>query len=166
MLAHPPAALPTTHRRWPAAALALAVWLGAVLWSVPASADTLYRCRAYSGGQFWSRQHCQQHQALVERMASVPPDLKFEQQVKIAEQGDTAPNGRRARPVTVDVTESAAAAQRRAKAAAKLQARCERLQRDIDTQDSRARAGGTARQQQRIADKKQQLQQQAATLGC
>lgn len=166
MIAHPPAALFTTHRRWPAAALVLAVWLGALLWSAPASADTLYHCRAYGGGQFWSRQHCQQHQALVERMASVPPDLKFEQQVKIAEQGDMAPNGRRARPVTVDVTESAAVAQRRAKLAAKRQARCERLERDINTQDSRARAGGTARQQQRIADKKQQLRQESTDLGC
>lgn len=162
---HPPALVLHRFCRW-SAGLALAVLLGGVLWSAQVSADTLYRCRAYSGGQFWSRQHCQQHQALVERMASVPPDLKFEQQVKIAEQGDAAQNSRRARPVTVDVTESAAAAQRRAKAVAKRQVRCERLERDIGTQDSRARAGGTARQQQRIADKKQRLQQESTELGC
>lgn len=166
MTAHTPAASSATRSRWPATALVLAAWLGALSWSAPASAETLYRCRAYSGGQFWSRQHCQQHQALVERMVSVPPDLKFEQQVKIAEQGEALQSGRRTRAMTVDMTESAAAAQQRAKAAAKLQARCARLQQDIDTQDSRARAGGTAGQQQRIADKKQQLQQQVTALGC
>lgn len=46
---------------------------------------TIYRCKAYGGGMFWSNQHCNQQRALIDRIASVPVGIAFEQQVRIAE---------------------------------------------------------------------------------
>lgn len=54
---------------------------------VPAapSTTTLYFCKAYSGGLFWSSAHCNTQQALIERTASVPASLPFDQQVQLAD---------------------------------------------------------------------------------
>ena len=49
-------------------------------------AESLYLCRAYSGGNFWSQAHCNQHNALIERIVSVPDSLPFDQQVALGEQ--------------------------------------------------------------------------------
>lgn len=46
---------------------------------------TIYRCKAYSGGVFWSSVYCGNQQALIDRTATVPKALSFEQQVQIAE---------------------------------------------------------------------------------
>jgi hypothetical protein len=53
--------------------------------SPAASAATIYLCRAYSGGEFWSSVHCNQKSALIVRMANVPDGVPFEQQVRIVE---------------------------------------------------------------------------------
>jgi len=45
---------------------------------------TIYRCKGYSGGLFWSSAHCAQHKAIIDRIASVPVGLPFQQQVDIA----------------------------------------------------------------------------------
>lgn len=67
----------TTH--W---LLALA---GATL-SLSAPAATIYLCKAYGGGTFWAKAHCNQHNSLIERIVSVPDGLPFEQQVSIGDQ--------------------------------------------------------------------------------
>ena len=46
---------------------------------------TIYLCKAYNGGTFWSSSHCNQHRALIDRMVSVPSTLPFDQQVALAE---------------------------------------------------------------------------------
>ncbi len=46
---------------------------------------TIYLCKAYNGGTFWSSTHCNQHRALIDRMVSVPGTLPFNQQVALAE---------------------------------------------------------------------------------
>ena len=46
---------------------------------------TLYHCKAYSGGTFWANTHCNQHQALIDRLVEVPARLAFSQQVEMAE---------------------------------------------------------------------------------
>lgn len=51
-----------------------------------ADAATLYMCRSNSGGSFWSNAHCGSHNALVERIVSVPDGLPFDQQVQLGEQ--------------------------------------------------------------------------------
>lgn len=55
-----------------------------------AQAASLYLCKAYNGGTFWSSAHCRQHNALIDRIESVPDDLPFEQQVQLAEQSRAA----------------------------------------------------------------------------
>ena len=45
---------------------------------------TIYRCKSYSGAVFWAQSHCSQHQAVIERIASVPVGMPFQQQVDIA----------------------------------------------------------------------------------
>jgi hypothetical protein len=51
-----------------------------------AQAGSLYLCAAYNGGSFWAQSHCNQHSALIERIANVPDSLPFQQQVELAEQ--------------------------------------------------------------------------------
>lgn len=50
----------------------------------PAGATTLYLCKAYNGSTFWSSAHCNQHNALIDRMESVA-DVPFAQQVEQAQ---------------------------------------------------------------------------------
>jgi hypothetical protein len=56
----------------------------------PAIAKSIYLCRAYGGGSFWASTHCNQHQALIERIANVPEGLPFDQQVALGEQQRSA----------------------------------------------------------------------------
>lgn len=36
-----------------------------------AQAGTIYLCKAYSGGTFWAKAHCNQHSALIEVAGSL-----------------------------------------------------------------------------------------------
>lgn len=49
-----------------------------------ADRSTIYLCRPYSGGSFWSSASCHTQRATIDRMTTVPADLPFEQQVAIA----------------------------------------------------------------------------------
>jgi len=62
-------------------------WIAACLaaGAADAGAATIYRCRSYGGGHFWSASHCQQHKALIDRIASVPDGMPFDQQVAVAQ---------------------------------------------------------------------------------
>lgn len=51
-----------------------------------ATSGTIYLCKAYTGGTFWAQAHCNQHEALIERIAYVPAGMTFEQQVELAQQ--------------------------------------------------------------------------------
>ena len=51
------------------------------------SSHTLYRCKPYSGGAFWSTRHCNQRNALVDRMVTVPRNLTLNQKIVLAERG-------------------------------------------------------------------------------
>jgi hypothetical protein len=48
-------------------------------------ADTIYHCRAYSGATFWANTACSNHKALIDRMATVPSGITWDQKVQIAE---------------------------------------------------------------------------------
>jgi hypothetical protein len=54
-----------------------------------AQAATIYKCRAYSGGSFWSAKPCDGRQAAGESVHSVPDGLSFGEQVKLIEGGRT-----------------------------------------------------------------------------
>jgi hypothetical protein len=64
----------------------LAVLSLLTLWPCSALPATIYLCKSYSGGMFWSSAHCQHRQALIERMVSVPDGMPFEQQVELGKQ--------------------------------------------------------------------------------
>ena len=51
--------------------------------SALAQADTIYLCKAYGRGTFWTNGTCSSKSAFIERIASVP-SLPFDQQVDIA----------------------------------------------------------------------------------
>jgi len=51
-----------------------------------ASADTLYLCKNYSGGMFWSSAACSTQKALIDRTVTVPNGMPFDQQVALGEQ--------------------------------------------------------------------------------
>jgi hypothetical protein len=51
-----------------------------------AHSGSIYLCKTYSGGTFWAQAHCNQHNALIERIVSVPDGLPWDQQVALAEQ--------------------------------------------------------------------------------
>lgn len=55
-----------------------------VFFSAQSHAETIYFCKAYNGSTFWSKAHCNQHKAFIERIVSVPDDMPFDQQVNIA----------------------------------------------------------------------------------
>ena len=46
---------------------------------------TIYLCKSYAGGTFWSSGLCSSQQALIERTFNVPDGMPFDQQVKIAQ---------------------------------------------------------------------------------
>jgi hypothetical protein len=54
--------------------------------AAPSTGGTIFLCKAYNGGTFWAQAHCNQHNALIDSMVSVPAGLPFEQQVQIAQQ--------------------------------------------------------------------------------
>jgi hypothetical protein len=54
--------------------------------AAPRTGGTIYLCRDYGGGTFWASDHCNQHQALIVRIMSVPPGMPFEQQAELAQQ--------------------------------------------------------------------------------
>ncbi len=120
-----------------------------------ASADTIYLCKAYSGGKFWSAEHCSTRSALIERMADVPAGLPFDQQVDIA-------NG--ARIEAARVTRAANTGGGGGPSAVSIQQdkkeRCAALDRRIANLDAQARQSSTnaiAAQRQAARDRQAEL---------
>lgn len=56
----------------------------------PCLAGSLYLCKTYGGAMFWSGAHCREHNALIDRIESVPDGLPFDQQVELAQQSRAA----------------------------------------------------------------------------
>ena len=50
------------------------------------NAATIYLCKAYAGGMFWSNAVCSSQKAVIERTANVPDGMPFNQQVDLAQQ--------------------------------------------------------------------------------
>lgn len=129
-------------------------------------AEQIYRCQAYGGGLFWSATHCQQHQALIERVQSVPPGIGFAQQVRVAEQalGQGSKNSS-VRVGEVNRTQQLAL-QRQAKQQARQQARCAKWQAEFERQRQLAQQKQTARRQEAIRLKQQTLREQLGQAAC
>lgn len=54
--------------------------------SGPAPATTIYLCKAYNDSLFWSSDHCNRHNAFIERIDNVADGVPWDQQVQQAEQ--------------------------------------------------------------------------------
>lgn len=61
---------------------------------------TIYECKSYDGATFWAQAHCHRHRALIVRIASVPTNMPFQQQVNLAARRDVAPAPPPPPPVT------------------------------------------------------------------
>jgi len=71
-----------------------------------APAGEVFMCKSYGGGTFWSSAHCSRHNALIERIVSVPDGMPFDQQVKLAEQDRAAAAGLVAQQTPSDVQQA------------------------------------------------------------
>lgn len=136
-------------KRW-AALLACAI-------SWEACGATIYLCRAYSGGSFWSSSHCSQQKALIERIVSVPDGMPFDQQVQLGEQ-DRA-NAARLRTPPPPV-------QSAGQTIGSNGIRCKALKAHIASIDARARMPQSAQTQDLLRMEKRKAQVQSARLGC
>lgn len=64
-----------------------------------ALADTIYLCDAYAGGTFWTNGLCSAQKAHINRIATVPGGMPFEQQVAFAQAQINAATQREQVPV-------------------------------------------------------------------
>jgi hypothetical protein len=122
----------------------------------PKTSGTIYLCKNYSGGTFWAQAHCGQHNAHIDRIASVPPGMPFDQQVQIAEQ-------RRAAIQTV-VVQSAPATT--AAEAPSNKAECTLLDHRVNQLDDMARQPQSGATQDWIRSERQKARDRQFALRC
>jgi hypothetical protein len=133
---------------------------GAALSTVQTASDTatsttIYRCTGYSGGVFWSSNHCHYKKALVDRMVSVPRGLDFQQQIVVAE-----------RSLSREAVVAAAPAPRGLSAAEKRQRECRDLDERIRNLDAQARQPQSAAMQDRLRAQRKQARDRQFALHC
>lgn len=141
--------------------LAWSLCLGC-LFSFQSQAGTIYLCRAYGGGTFWSQATCSQHSALIERTASVPGDIPFDQQVNIAEQQRSAAaalypqaqTGTTTITTTTNTTGSSSAAE------------CKSLDEQIKNYDSMARQPQSGQVQDWITAQRKKVRDRQFAIHC
>jgi hypothetical protein len=126
-------------------------------WS--AQADTIYLCKAYSGGMFWSSAPCSQQKATVDRMVSVPDNMTFEQKVQMG-QASLA----EARAVAAPPPGPAAIQQPLPQAS--RQAECDSLRSAIANIDAQSRLGQSGQSQDWLKQQRQQLSDRRYRLQC
>src|SRR6218665_2855560 len=130
--------------------------------SVASHAGTIYLCKSYAGGAFWSSGHCQQHKALIERIVPVPDGIPFSQQVALGEQA-RAEGARLAAPpqsYAVPAGQQPQQAQQGNKSA------CQSVDDQIRANDARARQLQSAAEQDRLAREKRALISARMNLNC
>lgn len=128
-----------------------------------AHSGSLYLCRAYSGGTFWAKAHCNQHNALIERIVSVPDNLPFDQQVNLGEQErhqKSANNYNSVSTVTSTVTTV------NSNPAASKIAECKALDVEITQLDAMARQPQSGQAQDQISERKRKARDRQFGLKC
>jgi hypothetical protein len=131
-------------------------------------AASLYLCKAYSGGSFWSAQPCQGQQALVDRIVTVPDGLTFKEQVRLGEQARTEADRLRQGETGGGKTGPQARHKlvHHADQPRKKQAGCATFEAKLDKLDAQARQAQTAKAQDKIAAQKRRLREQQSELHC
>lgn len=120
---------------------------------------SLYLCRAYSGGTFWAQAHCNQHNALIERIVSVPDNLPFDQQVNLGEQERQQKNTIVNTNINTETTVNSNLA------AAKI-AECKSLDIEITHLDAMARQPQSGQVQDQISVRKRKARDRQFGLKC
>ena len=123
-----------------------------------AFAASIYLCRAYSGGTFWAKAHCNQHSALIERIVSVPDTLPFDQQVNLAEQQRQSSNSTQTTTNTITNTTNNSLQNR--------QAECKSLESAVINYDAMARQPQSGQTQDWIADKRKKARDRQFVIKC
>lgn len=124
------------------------------------SSHTLYRCKPYSGGSFWSTRHCNQQQALVDRMVTVPRNMTLNQKIALAERSVIKPQ-----PPVQRSTTPAPTSPRSAGLSTK-QAECKALDEEIRKIDARTRELLLAPEQDRLRVQRRKAHDRRFFLHC
>jgi hypothetical protein len=126
--------------------------------SLSCHAGSIYLCKAYNGGTFWSAAHCGQHSALIERIVSVPDTLPFDQQVRLAEQQRA---GGASTMITTTTNQTSSGP-----SALEIQAECIALDARITNLDSQARQPQSGQMQDWLRTKRKQARDRQFSLRC
>jgi hypothetical protein len=126
--------------------------------AAPPRVETLYLCKSYGGGMFWSKTICHQLRATIDRIATVPGALPFEQQVAIA-QGEAQAAAALARPPAIP-----APALRSTQAP--TSAECGLLENLVREIDAAARQPQPAYRQDSLKDQRLRARSRQAQLRC
>jgi hypothetical protein len=129
-----------------------------------AGSTRLYLCQGYGGGQFWTRAHCTQRGALVERVESVPAGMSFAQQVEMAQNQQRSAQA--LTPPPPPAAMSAPFGGQAPQGAADLQAQCQALDARIRRLDAQARAGGRQPDMDEIARQRKEARDRQFRLRC
>lgn len=130
---------------------------GQSLTPAPRTGGTIYLCRSYGGTSFWAADHCNQHNALIERIASVPAGMSFQQQVQIAEQQRHAATAAAAVHAVPAATPDPAFARKGV---------CTALDQRVNHLDAMARQPQSAQTQDWIRSERQQARDEQFRLRC
>jgi hypothetical protein len=123
----------------------------------PAASGTIYLCKAYNGGTFWAQAHCNQHQALIDSIVSVPAGLPFEQKVELAQ---------RQRQATAQLVDPPPQVGSAAPAVAGNQGECAALDARVAELDVMARAPHTAQMQDWLRGERKKARDRQFALRC
>ncbi len=127
--------------------------------SPSAHADTIYLCKAYSGGMFWSSAPCSQRQATMDRAVTVPNGMAWDQQVAL---GEAALN--QARGIVAAQQQPVMVQQQLPQSA--RHAECASLAQTILNLDSQARQPQSGQMQDWIKANRQQARDRQFRLQC
>jgi hypothetical protein len=120
---------------------------------------TIYLCKAYDGGTFWAQAHCNQHKALIERIAHVPENLPFDQKVALASAQQR--NAAQAAIVPISATDPTVISQ-----AAATKTRCAALDEGIKRIDDQARQPQSGQSQDWLAARRKELRDEQFRIPC
>lgn len=137
--------------RWSLVLLCLMPWA--------AEAGTIYLCKSYGGGTFWSSAHCHQHNSLIDRTVTVPDSLPWEQKVQLGEQARAEAAKLTAPAPQVTVRQSQQSQQSNHSQCSSLAARAAQL-------DAMARQPQPGSTQDRITAEKRTVRDQQYRLRC
>jgi len=122
---------------------------------------TIYLCRSYAGGSFWSDTTCHQQRATIDRMTSVPSSLSFSEQVAIA-QGQANEAAR----LYVAPVPGPAAGIGGGATNTRSRAVCPSLALELENLDAMARQPQPAQMQDWIRQRRMQVQDQRTAYRC